>query len=171
MKNFEKEGKIVNNEIYVCQTGLVEELLNNGLFEWDNIQNMYIDNSEQVKELQEQKEEIEEQIEELKEQIEQIEGQRQEEEEELIEQIEELERDIEKLDKQIEQIEGQIEELKEEEKTPNEPIEWWCVSNWLKEKLLEYNEPILENDFGTWWGRCTTGQSIKLDWVIQEIAK
>ena len=36
--------------------------------------------------------------------------------------------------------------------------------------MKEQDEPILETDFETWWGRTCTGQSIYLDYNIQELA-
>ena len=50
-----------------------------------------------------------------------------------------------------------------------EIFEWWVVSDWLAKKLREVGEPILENDYGTWWGRTCTGQAILLDGVIENI--
>jgi hypothetical protein len=52
-----------------------------------------------------------------------------------------------------------------------EIYEWWVVSDWLREKLRDKGNPILENDYGSWWGRRTTGQAIKMDGVIREIVK
>lgn len=52
-----------------------------------------------------------------------------------------------------------------------EIFEWYRVSNWLSEKLIESNQPVLSNDYGHWWGRTCTGQYIILDGTIQEIAK
>jgi len=60
-----------------------------------------------------------------------------------------------------------IENLNDEESDEYREIyEWWSISDWLTEKLREHKEPILENDYGTWWGRTTTGQAIKMDSVI-----
>ena len=53
---------------------------------------------------------------------------------------------------------------------PAEPLEWWAVSEWFANKLREHGECILDNDYGTWWGRTTSGQSVVLDGVIQRIA-
>ncbi|MCD6402661.1 hypothetical protein J7L36_02310 [bacterium] len=48
--------------------------------------------------------------------------------------------------------------------------EYWAVTEWLAEKLKEKGEVVFELwDFHV-WGRQTTGQAIKLDPVIQEIA-
>ena len=50
-----------------------------------------------------------------------------------------------------------------------EIMEWWVVSDRLADKLEERGEPILKSDFGTWWGRCCSGQAIMLDAVIEDI--
>jgi hypothetical protein len=51
-----------------------------------------------------------------------------------------------------------------------EVYEHWIVSGWLKRKLEERGQVVGEfADFDI-WGRCTTGQSIALDRVIQDIA-
>lgn len=50
-----------------------------------------------------------------------------------------------------------------------EVFEWWLVSEYLARKLKERGEPVLENDYGTWWGRTTTGQAIAMDSVIEKI--
>jgi len=50
-----------------------------------------------------------------------------------------------------------------------EVYEWWTVGEWLAKKLEEQGEPILSNDYGTWWGRCASGQSISIDGVIEAI--
>lgn len=52
-----------------------------------------------------------------------------------------------------------------------EIFEWYRVTSWLSEKLISHNQPVLFNDYGHWWGRTCTGQSIILDGTIQEIAK
>jgi len=51
-----------------------------------------------------------------------------------------------------------------------EIMEWWLVSDWLLDKLKLKNEAFIDNDYGEYWGRCCTGQSIYLDCVIQELA-
>jgi len=53
---------------------------------------------------------------------------------------------------------------------PKEIYEWYLVSDWFFDRLKEINEPILNNDYGEYWGRCCTGQAIYLDYVIQELA-
>jgi hypothetical protein len=52
----------------------------------------------------------------------------------------------------------------------NEAYEHWAVSSWFAGKLADKGEMVGELfDFHI-WGRCTTGQSIALDSVIQAIA-
>ena len=36
--------------------------------------------------------------------------------------------------------------------------------------MKNQDEPILETDLGTWWGRTCTGQAIYLDYDVQELA-
>lgn len=64
---------------------------------------------------------------------------------------------------------GTCESCFEEHQEPQEILEWWLVSPWFSKKLLMEGEPILDNDYGIWWGRCATGQAISLDYVIQKI--
>lgn len=51
-----------------------------------------------------------------------------------------------------------------------EIFEWYHVNSWLAEKLEEQGEVIIDNDFGIWWGRGCTGQSVVLDHCLQQIA-
>ena len=53
---------------------------------------------------------------------------------------------------------------------PKEIYEWYLVSDWFIDKLREINEPVLDNNYGEYWGRCCTGQAICLDYSIQELA-
>lgn len=64
---------------------------------------------------------------------------------------------------------GACESCFEESQEPQEILEWWLVSPWFSKKLLMEGEPILDNDYGIWWGRCASGQAISLDYVIQKI--
>ena len=69
---------------------------------------------------------------------------------------------------------GEDRELDEDEmcadcQGPQEIFEWWLVTSWFAEKLKKHGEPILTNDYGTWWGRTCTGQAIYLDGVIEMI--
>jgi len=49
--------------------------------------------------------------------------------------------------------------------------EHWIVSPWLARKLAEKGEVVGEVCGLTVWGRCTSGQAISIDGVIEEIAK
>lgn len=62
-----------------------------------------------------------------------------------------------------------VREARENGEGYNEIFEWWAVSGWLLDKLEAKGEPVLKTDLGDWWGRCTTGQSIILDGIIEEI--
>lgn len=53
-----------------------------------------------------------------------------------------------------------------------EPLEHWLVSEWLANRLEEHGETIVRDFYGlTVWARCTSGQAIYCDWVIQTIYK
>tara|TARA_R100000234_G_C4973001_1_gene167165 strand:- start:375 stop:824 length:450 start_codon:yes stop_codon:yes gene_type:complete len=64
----------------------------------------------------------------------------------------------------------EIQEIRDNGEDQQEVFEHWLCSDWLIERLKEQNEPILETDLETWWGRTCTGQSIYLDHNIQELA-
>ena len=87
-------------------------------------------------------------------------------EEYLIGEAEVEEQAIAKLDEQ-ERIELAYEKGFSPE--PHEIYEWHLVSNWLANKLRLFDEPILDTNYGTWWGRTCTGQAISLDGIIQQI--
>jgi hypothetical protein len=52
-----------------------------------------------------------------------------------------------------------------------EVYEHWLVSDWLGNKLRGKGETVGELMGMTIWGRCTTGQSISMDYVIGQIYK
>jgi len=54
---------------------------------------------------------------------------------------------------------------------PQDISEWWLVSDWLADKLREFEQPLLDMEYGTWWGRTCTGQAIKMDYVIRKIVE
>ena len=57
----------------------------------------------------------------------------------------------------------------EEYREYREVFEWWIVDSWLLDKLESLGSPVLRTDYGSWWGRVTTGQSVIHDEVLQEI--
>ena len=64
---------------------------------------------------------------------------------------------------------GECEECFEQSQEPQEIFEWWLVSPWFGKRLLIEGEPIIDNDYGIWWGRCTTGQAISMDDIIERV--
>ena len=52
-------------------------------------------------------------------------------------------------------------------------FEYYFISDWLAQKLIEAGEPILDSEILDYpiWGRTCTGQAIILDGTIQEIVK
>lgn len=155
----ERIENIVKNEVLTCQSMLVEELLRKEILSYDDIVNLYVDNSEEI-------EEATEKIDNIKYSDAYSELDTKYMNDELTEKEEE---DYNNLNKQIEELESKIEELEQEQEDPQEIFEWWVVSDWLASKLEEYGEPILKSDYETWWGRTCTGQSIKLDYIIEKI--
>ena len=65
-----------------------------------------------------------------------------------------------------------IDIVRMEEDTHHEIFEWYLISDWFEERLIEINEPILYTDYWNclYWGRCCTGQAIYLDRNIQDLA-
>jgi len=112
----ERNGAFVAREVFCCQSMLVEGMLKEGVFNFEDIENFFKTQEELLDEGHTQK--------------------------------------------QID--DGDVIDTKE-------VYEWWVCSDWLIEKLRALGEPILSNDYGEWWGRCCTGQAIKLDWVIDKI--
>ena len=47
----------------------------------------------------------------------------------------------------------------------------WAVTEWLAKELLDIGECVLDNVYGYWWGRQCSGQAIKMDGTLQEIAR
>lgn len=142
----------VKNEILVNQSHLVEDLLSKGMLNFEDIKNYYIykvDNK-----LTDSYEEMSyDQFEEYKENV-----------QDKINELEEAGEDA-------SEWKSHLEEMEDLESTPQEVLEWWVVTDWFKEQLLKENEPILESDYETWWGRTTSGQAITMDGVIRAIAR
>lgn len=64
---------------------------------------------------------------------------------------------------------GECENCFDKNKKPQVVMEWWLVSKWLGRKLLVDGEPVLDNGYGVWWGRTTSGQPIAMDEPIERI--
>lgn len=54
---------------------------------------------------------------------------------------------------------------------PAEIYEWYRVDGWLAKQLAKVGECVLDNDYGTWWGRCATGQQLIMDGTLQKVAE
>jgi hypothetical protein len=55
----------------------------------------------------------------------------------------------------------------DEEDEAREVMEWWIVSEFLMKKLKEHGEIIIPHE--KLWGRCQSGQQVKMEGVIDEI--
>jgi hypothetical protein len=66
--------------------------------------------------------------------------------------------------------EEEIQEIRDNGEDQQEVYEHWLCSEWFISKMKKQDEPILETDLGTWWGRTCTGQAIYLDYNVQELA-
>lgn len=79
------------------------------------------------------------------------------------------EREEEDEDDYLERLQTLVEETQQDESEP-EIYEWWRVSEMLARNLKDIGESILDNGYGTWWGRTCTGQSMLMDGTIQRAA-
>lgn len=152
---------IVKNEVLTCQTSLVEKLLENEIVSYDDITNMYKDNSEEIEEKQEEIDNVQndDRYQELDEKYMNDE----------LTDNEQVEYDA--FTNDIETLENDLSELESEQEEPQDIFEWWVITDWLANKLEAYGEPILRSDYETWWGRTCSGQSISMDYVIEQIVK
>ena len=196
-------SRFVSEEINVCVTSVAEFIIkvtSEGMpymdieseapFTYNDIENQYVDNTDEIDELQEQVDEMQEKLDELQEKRDELEEQLDEIRDEyesdpahsellrdiseceyeiktLEDKIDKLENKIDKLDDKISELDDKISELQTEDGDFKEVCEWWDVSPWLCNRLEEYGEVVIPS-MG-YWGRQTTGQSISLDYVISEI--
>jgi hypothetical protein len=49
--------------------------------------------------------------------------------------------------------------------------EWWAVNYGMAQRLIKFCEPVLETSAGYWWGRRTSGHSILMDGMFQEMVR
>lgn len=74
------------------------------------------------------------------------------------------------LEEELADYTASVAEELSDDNEPQEIYEWWRVTDsWLASKFEEIGEPILDNDYGTWWGRTCSGQAIWLDETMQEL--
>lgn len=84
--------------------------------------------------------------------------------------IVQLENDEDKDNSQkIEEIENEISELENLESEYTDIMEYWIVSRYLADKLNEKGHPVVSDGSNMIWGRTTSGQTIYMDGVINEI--
>lgn len=67
------------------------------------------------------------------------------------------------------ELRDELETIVNDNAEPAEVYEWWLVSSWLSGQLENAGEVTLDSCGCHWWGRCTTGQAILLDGVMQDI--
>ena len=72
---------------------------------------------------------------------------------------------------EYEDIENLWENDGTEDATEKEVLEWWLVTPRMCSMLGKIDEPVLCNDYGCWWGRTCSGQSISMDGTIQKLVK
>lgn len=58
----------------------------------------------------------------------------------------------------------------ESDPDPAEIFEWWRIDSFLCAQLRAIGEPVLDNDYGYWWGRTCTGQGMLMDGTLQKVA-
>lgn len=49
--------------------------------------------------------------------------------------------------------------------------EWWAIEESLADDLAEMGHLVLENNYGFWWGRQSTGMAILMDGTLQAVAR
>jgi predicted nuclease with TOPRIM domain len=151
------KGKFVEREVYANVGTMVEYILNKSCedreapFTWDDVINMYADNSEEIEDKQEQIDELNNKIMEVN------------------EDDENFETIIDNLQEQIDDLQNKIDELENEQEEPREVYQWFLVSDWLCQKLKEHGEVVIEDE--NIWGRGCCGQAILLDGVISNICE
>ncbi len=128
----EELRKFVEEEVYSCQSMLVEEALKREFFSWDDVENLYRTFDGKLL----------------------------------------TPTACESCGQQAEYLDNEALTCKkcfEDSSQAQEIYEWWLVSDWLVIMLRKAGEPILNNDYGTWWGRTCSGQAIYMDGVINAV--
>jgi hypothetical protein len=168
-KNQEIKGKFVGREIYCNVNSLVEYCLNkshedsDSPVQFDELENYYTYPEWSVKLLGETLS---------------FDGGTEEDKETFLEEFDRLEEESQELldkeeiseathERNLELIQEAKDEFNELEQEPQEVYEWWLVTSWLARKLKEQGECVIESE-GI-WGRRTSGQAIKMDYVITRI--
>jgi hypothetical protein len=157
--NQEIKRKFVQREVLLLMSGIVEEALQAGILNYEDIENYYTYPEyygDYAKFSGGTSEQVDEEIERLT---------------ELLYEYEDNEETHFDGSEIREKIEAEIDELQRLESEPQEIFEWWAVTDYLAEKLQQRGHPTLDWHHLTLWGRCTTGQAILLDSVISDICE
>lgn len=136
-------GRLLREDILCCDSSLVSVLLQSAgdMFSWDDVENLYSDSAEWTAE-------------------------------QCIEWCGDHGEDLpeEDLDEDKDYRLEALRETVRDNAEPAEVYEWWRVTKWLMEELRAIGEPVLDNEYGEWWGRTCTGQGIMLDGTLQAVA-
>lgn len=57
----------------------------------------------------------------------------------------------------------------EEEQEVQEIMQWFSVSERLAKKLIEVGAPVLDSNYGYFWGRCEFGNALKYDSALNAV--
>lgn len=192
-------SKLVQREVLHNQTPLVDWLRRNH-FEDVEFTNLYIDKTEEIKELVEQRDEKDWELEDLQETLATLECDVEQSEEELEEAEEELkeksywksccqvltamytqkylnkeykktEEKIAFLEEELKSLEDELDDLRFRDGEINPVYEWWLVTPFFESRLKDYGETFMEFEGETWWGRGCSGQAVLLDTVIGSIGE
>jgi len=191
-------GNMVSREVYYCVSTLISDLYNaaascsNSGIDYDELTSVmvrYIDNSEEIEEVEEKISDWENMRDDTVEELEELETFHTD----LIDlffaehdreatpadlpfsffMTEYCEYQIAHVEAMTEhaitKLEAEKDDLEAEQDDSIEAYEHWIVSDWLADKLHKRGEMVEEIHGLTVWGRCTTGQSIYLDRVICDI--
>jgi len=171
--------KLVERDIYYCQTMVIEKLLkdNDNYFDLPNISYYIAEQSDGTyfEGDEEEKDDLKEELENKKDRFEnallKIEYFRDNLSDKDIDYYDILDEKADYLLDKLILMEKDIDNLEYADIEYKEVFEWWLISNYLANKLKGYCQVIFEDYGCTWWGRCTTGQAILLDHVISKIAE
>lgn len=168
--------RVINNEILACQSSLVERLFEENILNYDEVENIYINHSEEIGELEEEINELEDRVmdlelemEDLDNDLSEIDDDDEDYQSSLQEKMDDAYQEYKSAKEKIEELKDRMSDLECKESQPQEVYEWWLVTDWLGENLKELGEPILDSEYGTWWGRTCTGQAISIDYTMDAL--
>jgi len=149
IKETELLESIISKDILYRQTKLVNMLLEECIYSYAEMTNLYINKDKEILEAQNEICRLEDRIEFCN--------------------IDEIEEEY--NFNRINNLVTLVEQLRYETRETKEVYEWYLVSDWLAAQLKENDEVVLENEYGVYWGRQTTGQYVIHDYIIQKIVK